>query len=52
MSIEGKFIDYINFVEELKNENRSFVVDKSTIKEKENGNVLIDSELTLSLTKL
>ena len=52
MSIEGKFIDYINFVETLKNENRSFVVDKSTIKEQKDGRVLIDSELTLSLTKL
>ena len=52
MSIEGKFIDYIKFVEELNQENRSFVVDKSVIKEKDNGEVLIDSELTLSLTKL
>ena len=52
ISIEGKFIDYINFVETLKKENRSFVVDKSTIKEQKDGRVLIDSELTLSLTKL
>ena len=52
MSIEGKFNDYIKFVEELNQENRSFVVDKSVIKEKDNGEVLIDSELTLSLTKL
>lgn len=52
MSIEGKFVDYIKFVEELNQENRSFVVDKSVIKEKDNGEVLIDSELTLSLTKL
>lgn len=47
--IDGKFIDYLNFIKTLKKYDKSFVITDSVIQEKSNGMVEIKNKIKLSL---
>ena len=47
--IDGKFIDYLNFINTLKKYDKSFVITDSVIQEKSNGMVEIKNKIKLSL---
>ena len=47
--IDGKFIDYLNFIKTLKKYDKSFVITDSVIQEKSNGTVEIKNKIKLSL---
>jgi len=47
--INGKFIDYLNFIKTLEKYDKSFVVTDSVIEEKNNGMVEIKNKIKLSL---
>jgi len=47
--INGKFIDYLNFIKTLEKYDKSFVITDSVIEEKNNGRVEIKNKIKLSL---
>jgi len=47
--INGKFIDYLNFIKTLEKYDKSFVITDSVIEEKNNGMVEIKNKIKLSL---
>lgn len=47
--INGKFIDYLNFIKTLEKYDKSFVITDSVIEEKNNGIVEIKNKIKLSL---